>query len=280
MIISKSIKIAFCLILVLCSLSVVSANGNNTLDIQEIDDGICPVNETVILTEDYVCSCDELNVTRNITVEGNNHSILANDSESILTINVSDSCSLVLKNINFYVPIQLISNSSDITLIDCNLNVSTQNYMKLYLEGSSFGKAGKISNNILNRAKTIVGKYKDLRAIRKLAVWVGRNIVHDTREGFYQSPEITLNSKKGNCCSQALLFLQMCESLGLLKNHKAYFVHVGLEIFGKRHFFAIIDNICIDVDSCPNNPWGHASLLRGDVFVTTNYPTLPLEINY
>lgn len=280
MLISKIIKIVFCLLVIICSLSFVSAGGNDTSDIEEIDNEIAPIDETVILTSDYLCCDDEFNVTKNITVEGNNHTVLANDSESILRINVSDSCNLILRDINFNVPLELTFNSSNITLINCNMNVSTNKPMELYFEGNSFGKSGNISEAIFIQAKSAVGKYKDLRAIKQLAYWVARNVNHETRNGFYQSPEDTLNRRKGNCCCQSLLFLQMCESLGLLNGHKAYFIHVGLEMFGKRHFFVMIDNLCIDVDVYTANPWGHALFSNRTVFVTTEYPTLPLEFNY
>ena len=261
------------------SLSFVSASGNDTADFQELNNEINQANDTVMLTKDYICNEEELNVTNNITIDGNNHSFLANDSQSILKVNISNSSIIILKNINFNIPIQFVSNSSNITLINCNFNVTTQNNIEWYM-GDNFEKSGSISGIILKKAKSIVGKYKDLRAIKQLAWWVGRNIAHETNEGFYQSPEDTLKRTKGNCCSQTLLFLQMCESLGLLEKHKVYFVHVGQEVFGKRHFFVVIDHLCVDVDSYPYSPWGHAAFRGRGVFAITEYPTLPLKKNY
>lgn len=72
----------------------------------------------------------------------------------------------------------------------------------------------------------------------------------------------------------------MCEALGIMKNHEVYFVHIGEMEFGERHFFAIIDNLCVDVDSRPGSPWGHAAINYDSIFTITQYPLLPLEREY
>ena len=141
-------------------------------------------------------------------------------------------------------------------------------------------RRGNISEDIAKLAKKIVGKSKDLEAAKKLAKWVGTNIVHESHEGFYQNASQTLKRRCGNCCSQTELFLQMCEAIGITKNHKAYFVHVGKIQYGSRHFFAVIDNICIDVDARPKHPWGHASIYNRPIYLLTPYPILPLPAKY
>ena len=128
-------------------------------------------------------------------------------------------------------------------------------------------------------AKKIVGKSEGLKAAEKLANWVGKNIYQESHSGFFQSPADTLKRRRGNCCSQTDLFLQMCHAVGVTKNHKVCYVHVGTVNYKSRHFFALIDNLCIDVNSKPNHPWGHASVLR-DVFTITEYPMLPLVKEY
>ena len=264
------------------SLPFVFADENNVTDIQELNDEISLANDTVNLTKDYVSFDGELNITKDITVEGNNHTISTNNSGYILKINVSDSCNLILSNINFNCNVQLNANASNVTFFNTCFNISYKSDAEIPGQycNLTFGKAGTVSKTIMDKAKKIAGNSKDLEAAKKLASWIGKNISHETMAGFYQSPEDTLKRKKGNCCSQTLLFLQMCEALGITQNHEIYIVHVGTKEFGQRHFFAIIDNICVDVDSKPGSPWGHARVNYDSVFATSHYPLLPLAKEY
>ena len=194
-------------------------------------------------------------------------------------MDVSDSSNLIFKNLNFNVKLEFNDNSANITLIGVNFNISSpHDDIEVINEyhTRTFEKAGKIPPSVSAKAKKIVGKLTGLEAMKKLAVWVGRYVKHESHPGFYQSSDVTLSRKRGNCCSQTLLFLQMCESLGLTKGHKIFFVHVGQADFGTRHFFAIIDNLCVDVDSCPKNPWGDAGIGSRGLFLMTEYPILPL----
>lgn len=140
--------------------------------------------------------------------------------------------------------------------------------------------SSKISSKVKNLAKKIVGSSSGWEAARKLAKWVCKNIKHETAPGFYQTPYKTLTRKRGNCCSRTDLFLQMCVAVGLNKNHKLYYVHVGTMEFHHRHFFAMFDNYLVDVDSCRKSPWGHASIGSRDIYRVTPYPLLPLTRQY
>ena len=58
------------------SLSCVSADENVTADIHEFEQEIHQANDTLNVTEDYVCSNYEMNIDKDITIEGNNHQFL------------------------------------------------------------------------------------------------------------------------------------------------------------------------------------------------------------
>lgn len=223
-----------------------------------------------------------MNINNNITIEGNNHTIFAHDRDSILKCNVSNSSNIIFKNLNLNVKLKFYNNSANITLFDVNFNIASPfNDIKVTNEYTRhFDKAGGIPHSVKVKAKKIVGKSVGFPAMKKLAVWVGKYVKHESRPGFYQSSDVTLSRKRGNCCCQSLLFLQMCESLGLTKKHKINFVHVGHYDFQKRHFFVIIDNFCVDVDSYPTNPWGNANIGNRGVYYMTEYPILPLPREY
>ena len=64
------------------------------------------------------------------------------------------------------------------------------------------------------------------------------------------------------------------------KNKRFYYVHVGMKYFGYRHFFAMVDNLLVDVDGKITNPWGHANIGNRGVYRITPYPYLPLPREY
>ena len=178
----------------------------------------------------------------------------------------------------------LILSSLLIFLAQCCISTSdspeVDNFTKLNnLSNGTDDYTGEITTPIKKLAKSIVGDSKDIVAAKKLAKWVSKNIKHETAPGFYQSPEVTLKRKIGNCCSKTDLFLQMCVAVGVNKKHKLYYVHVGTMKFHKRHFFAMIDNTVVDVDG-PKNPWGHANIGKNKVYQITEYPYLPLPRKY
>lgn len=241
-----------------------------------IDDADDEVN----LTSDYVYvgGDDDVVVSKSIRVRGNDHSI-ENDG-CHFAIDANDS-NVIFENVRFsdnQFNINPNCSSLNVTFINCAISFKNQADSSVNIYDVSI--TGEISLNVKQVAVSIVGKSTDLEAAKKLANWVGKNIKHETAPGFYQTPDMTLLRKMGNCCSQTDLFLQMCVAIGLDKNHRLYYVHVGTMKFGKRHFFAAIDNILVDVDAMPNSPWGHANIGNRDVYRVTEYPYLPLPRQY
>lgn len=149
----------------------------------------------------------------------------------------------------------------------CLVNITLENQANL-------NTTGVISPKITNLAKKIVGKTHGMAAVKKLAEWVSKNIVHEKGSGFYQSPVETVMRKKGNCCCHSDLFLQLCASLGLTEKYDMYYIHVGTMTFGKRHFFTMVGDLCVDADK--KNPWGRGGFNGRLVYSITKYPNLPL----
>lgn len=232
------------------------------------------------LTKDYtyVEGEEEITINKSMTIDGNSHFITVNTT----IFEIEDNTTLFFKNINFIILDEFnITTHSNITLFDCRFDLNNTFDCVCPLNyDNSYSPTGNISSDIVILAYSIVGDSKDIAAAKKLAKWVGQNILHETREGFYQTPSETVLRKLGNCCSQTDLFLQMCDAIGLTKTHKLSYVHVGYINFGDRHFFAMIDNVIVDVDAKPNSPWGRASFSSGDVFSIIPYPMLPLQRSY
>lgn len=157
---------------------------------------------------------------------------------------------------------------------------TTNNGTPLTRNSSNTGKnySKKLSNTIINKAKNIVGGSTGLSAAKKIAKWISKNISWEDRDGFYQSPETTLKRKKGNCCCQADLFIQMCDATGVTSKYKIRYVHIHK---GKNgHVFAKINKKY--VDTCLKNPWGHYKTGKygKPPGHQTVYPRLPFERNY
>ena len=230
------------------------------------------------MTEDYTCSNDEIEANNSLVIEGNSHSLSLNST----TFKINSNDTSIFKNIHFKTFYNVsINTSSNLTFINCSFdNSDMPNCANASSYMDNIGMfTGEVSPDIVSLAKEIVGNSKDLAAAKKLAKWVGINIQHEKNAGFYQSPSETVERRLGNCCCQTDLFLQMCYAIGITENHYVGYVHVGNLKFGERHFFAIIDNICIDPDVKTNNPWGHCSTVR-PVFIITEYPCLSIMREY
>ena len=268
------------------SIACVSADDlNETGNFTELNDLINDADGYDInLTSDYgyVDGDEDVVISKSVTINGNNHTI--DHNESAIVINANDS-NVVFEEVNFLNYRFDLSNNTNmnVTFIDCSFTNPIGNYsdssitINLY-DGDYI--TGEISPTVRQLAQSIVGNLTDYEAAYELAVWVGKNIKHKTRAGFYQTPDMTLELRRGNCCSQADLFLQMCAAVGLDKKHKLYYVHVGTMEFGHRHFFAMIDNIVIDPDSRSSDPWGHALIEPFEFFRITPYPYLPIPREY
>ena len=70
----------------------------------------------------------------------------------------------------------------------------------------------------------------------------------------------------------------MCDALNLMKNHTFHYVHVGYLKFRERHFFALVDNIPVDVTL--KNPWERGGFCNRTVLSLTLYPILPIPREY
>ncbi len=235
------------------------------------------------LNHDYCYGANDslVIIDRSITINGNAHHLDAKNS-SLFEIKADKNISLILKNITFSNHANIFNiNSSNITCFDCLFESDYDSIVYASLEfpsKSSIYYGGKPSNLIKQAALSIVGNSKDIAAAKKIAVWIKRNMASENKAGFYQSPDDSLKRLRSNCCCRSLLFLQMCESIGLTKNHKFYLVHVGNIVFGSRHFFVVVDNICVDTSLV--SPWGRGGFFGRNVFSITEYPYLPLPKGY
>lgn len=142
------------------------------------------------------------------------------------------------------------------------------------------GYSGLVSETVKKKAKSIAGNSTGIAAAKKIAKWVGKHIKHEKREGFYQSPATTLKRKKGNCCCQTDLFLQMLDATGVCKKYTCQYIHVGTMKYGKRHFFARVNGIDVDCDAKKANCWGHASYKGRTIYSRNTYPKLPINRKY
>ena len=264
-----------------CASAQDSAEQGNFTQLNEIVENS---DDIVNLFNDYtfVFNDSNLNINKAMKIIGNNHQIDFNGSSMVIKSNES----IVFDNISFkhFSKLNLSDNLTvlNLTFMSCSFYFNNHIPENVNVVPSDYGQyhIGEISPHVKDTAKKIVGKKKGIAACKKLAKWVGSNISHETKEGFYQSPEDTLLRKKGNCCSQTILFLQMCDAVGALKGHKAYFIHVGTKDFGNRHFFCMIDDVVIDVDEKAKSPWGKAGFNGRDVYRITQYPYLPLPRHY
>ena len=138
-----------------------------------------------------------------------------------------------------------------------------------------------ITKKVRDTAKKIVDNSTGIPAAKKLAKWVANNIKGETRAGLYQSPDTTLNRGRGNCLCHVDLFFQMCDAAGVTEKYDLYYIWVGEQEFGKRHFFAKINGVYVDpTPSYKNNPWGHAGFCHRKIRKTSKYPKLPLSRRY
>ena len=239
------------------------------------------------LTKNYSYNSTSIKLSESKTINGNGYSLNAKNSEYLFEVsNDTNNLTFVFSDITFKNLNNLFNNDShNIYLIDCNFvnedaNVSEYKISLRGLEDMIPGYCDAPSDKIVSKAKALVKKLTGLDAAKKLANWVKRYIHHESKAGFYQSPDTTLKRGVGNCACQTLLFLQMCEAVGITENHEVYFVHIGVMKFRDRHFFCVIDNICIDVDGRSDYAWGFSSAYEMPVYNMTKYPLLPLAKNY
>ena len=216
-----------------------------------------------------------------MTIEGNNHTI--DNVNSTFDINTENNeLDLTIKNVNFknlIITEKSIKHPYNITLINCNL--IPKEYTQFIMAEcyySNVTRSGNISPFVKEVAELIVGESTGIDAIKKIAIWISKNLKHEKKAGFYQTPETTLLRLTGNCCSLTDLFFHMCDALNLMENHTFYYVHVGTLKFRERHFFALVDNIPVDVTL--KNPWGRGGFYNRTVINISPYPILHIPREY
>ena len=231
--------------------------GNYT----DLNQEIANSNDELNLTRDYVQNStnETIEFSKSMTVNGNGH-VLNNYTEIIINTQ-NNELTLILNNVTF--------NNS--------LNINTENASQNSFNITFFNC--KILPN-LNLSSEISSYYPEhpVNKIEKAMIEKRRYIQNETKEGFYQDPSSTLCRLTGNCCSLTDLFFQMCDAVGLTKNHTFCYVHVGNLTFGSRHFFATVDNITVDVGL--DDPWSDGGFRGRAVYNITPYPYLPLPRNY
>ena len=196
------------------------------------------------LTKDYIKTPfeDSINLSESKNIDGNGHLIESND---IIEFRIKDNSTYQFNNVAFrcdriVFTIENFTESSNITFINCSFHTpSVRESVEAHIYGHDwgYGKSCKVLSKIKKMAFKIIGDSKDLEAAKKLAVWVTKNVKYEKRAGFYQSPSKTLKRHLGNCCCKSDLLLQMMDAVGLCKNHKICYVHVGNNHYHHRHYF-------------------------------------------
>lgn len=230
--------ILLCMTLMLLSMSGACADEGN---FTQLNDDLS-LNDN--LTKDYIKTPfeDSINLSESKNIDGNGHLIESND---IIEFRIKDNSTYQFNNVAFrcdriVFTIENFTESSNITFINCSFHTpSVRESVEAHIYGHDwgYGKSCKVLSKIKKMAFKIIGDSKDLEAAKKLAVWVTKNVKYEKRAGFYQSPSKTLKRHLGNCCCKSDLLLQMMDAVGLCKNHKICYVHVGNNHYHHRHYF-------------------------------------------
>ena len=141
-------------------------------------------NDYINLTKDYVYndSEDNLEFSKSLTIEGNNHTL--DNSNSTFDINTENNeLDLTIKNVNFknlIITETSIKHPYNITLINCNLIPKEYNHFimaECYYSNVTY--SGNISLIVKKVAKLIVGESTGIDAIKKIAIWISKNTKHE-----------------------------------------------------------------------------------------------------
>lgn len=141
-----------------------------------------------------------------------------------------------------------------------------------------------IAKKVKKKAVSIAGGTAGLTAMKKIAAWMGKNISYGYDEGFTKSPSQVLSSRRGNCCSQTRLMLQMMDVVDVYNEFKLEYVSVCCKSSGAHagvgHLFARVTTKSTKksryVDPCKTNPWGNYVHGWGSPpGRRTTYPTRP-----
>ncbi len=152
-------------------------------------------------------------------------------------------------------------------------------------------KSGTISKKVEKQALAIAKNYAGVACAKAIHKWIYNNIKNDDREGFYQSPEQTLNRKRGNDACRVDLFMHMCDAAGVMKSGVGcYYVHKDKKAkFSKNgkltknskilnHVYAIVNGDNVDFNS--NKGWGKIQGGFPNKKAQSKYPCLPFSRKY
>lgn len=137
-------------------------------------------------------------------------------------------------------------------------------------------KRSSIPSSVKKQAENVVktaGAKTAMEAAKAIASWVAAYIGYEYKYNFYQSTSTTLSRKKGNCCCQTDLMLEMWDAVGIPRQFTVKYVHVSTGSTG--HVFASLNGTY--VDPCKSSsPWNNYVKGYGSPpGHQTTYPTKP-----
>ena len=139
-----------------------------------------------------------------------------------------------------------------------------------------------ISKKVKSTAISVAKGKTGLAAAKLIANWVQTNIKyqHPMYSDFRKSPDKVLSTRKGNCCDQTRLMLEMMDAVGVTQKYKLQYVFVCCNSGnGYGHVFGKIGSKY--ADPCRSRyrgqAWGHylTSYGRLGSGKTTTYPSRP-----
>lgn len=145
-----------------------------------------------------------------------------------------------------------------------------------------------INSKIRQMALNIVGNSEGLAAAKKIADFMDKKINYKYYWNFSHNAKWVLDHKKGNCCDETRLMLELMDAAGCTEKLKLQYVHTHSSTTGWGHVFAkitekdtgkwmYVDPVCKSKSG--RKVWGHYlgqyKKGYGPVVKVTNYPTKP-----
>lgn len=141
-----------------------------------------------------------------------------------------------------------------------------------------------LNKKVKEKGQKLAKGKSDYQALKAIANFMGTiRYQKPLYKGFRKSTKSVLSSKKGNCCDQANLFLELCDAAGLTKTYNLYYIHVCCNRSshpGVGHMFCKVTNKStgksVYVDPTCSSPYNHYTHGWGSPPGTpTKYPTKP-----
>ena len=89
-----------------------------------------------------------------------------------------------------------------------------------------------ISPYVKKVALNIVGKRTDYQAAKAIAAWMGSNVRYGDYCNFSKNATGVIRSRRGNCCDQTRLILQLFDAAGLSEYYDMYYVNLSCPSYG------------------------------------------------